>query len=123
MGVRRGASIPYPAFRHDLGDALRVVGIQIPPAFEDFEDIFLIGQPDQRGALGAELCDVERGVEGLFLRMRPFEIAANAVFAPGRGVGEIVIERRAAVGEGRGGHEGSVEPDGQGVQRRIFIVG
>jgi hypothetical protein len=29
--------------------------------------------------------------------MGPFEIATNAVFAPGRGVGGIIIKRRAAV--------------------------
>ena len=71
------------------------------PAFEDFEDIFVIGQPDQRGALGAEFCHVERRVEGLLLCRRPFEIAANAVPAPGRGVGVVVIKRRAAIGEER----------------------
>ncbi len=31
-----------------------VAGVEIPPAFEDFEHIFTISQADQRGALGAE---------------------------------------------------------------------
>lgn len=114
--MRRGASISYPAFGHDLGNPLCVAGAQIASALEDFDDIFLIGQPDQRGTLGAELGDIERRVEGLLLRLRPLEIAANAVFAPGRGVSIVIIKRRAAVGKERGGHEGSVGLDGQGVQ-------
>ena len=56
----------YPVPGYDLRCALRVAGIEIPPAFEDFEDESAAGQADQRGALGAELCDVERRVEGLF---------------------------------------------------------
>lgn len=115
--------IPHPAPGHDLRDPLRVAGIEIPPAFENLEHVFLVSQTDQRGALGAELCDVKGRVEGPLLRRRPFEIAANAVFAPGWGVGDIIIKRRAAVGEKRGGHKGSVGLDGYCVQRRIFIGG
>ena len=62
------ASIPHPAPGHDLRDPLRIAGIEVTPAFEDFEHVFIIGQPDQRGALGAEFCDVEGRVEGLLLR-------------------------------------------------------
>ena len=43
--------------------------------------------------------------------------------APGRGVGEIIIKRRAAIGKERGGHKRSVGLDEQGVQRRIIIGG
>ena len=106
MGWISCPSIPDPAPGHDLRDPLRVAGIEIAPAFEDFEHVFVVGQPDQRGALGAEFCDIERRVEGPLLGGRPFEIAANAVFAPGRGVGVIIIKRRAAVGEEIGGHKG-----------------
>lgn len=119
----RGPSIPHPALRHDLRDALRVGRIEVPPAFEDFEHIFIVGQSDQRGALGADLGDVKRRVEGALLRVPPLEIAANAILAPGRGVAVVIIKRRAAVGEERGGHAQSVAVDGHCVQRRIFIGG
>jgi hypothetical protein len=116
-------SIPHPALDHDLRNPLRIGRIEIPPAFEDFEHVFIVSQPDEGGALGAEFGDVERRVEGFSLGGRPLEIAANAIPAPGRGVGVVIIERRAAIGEKRGGHKGSVTPDGQGVQLRIFIGG
>lgn len=115
--------IPNPALRHDLRNPLRVAGIEIPPAFEDFEHIFVVGQPDQRGALGAEFCDIKRRVEGPLLRIPPLKIAANAIPAPRRHIAVVIIKRRAAVGEKRGGHEGSVAPDGCCVQRRILIGG
>ena len=93
--------VPHPASGHDLRDPLRVAGIEIPPAFEDLEHVFVVSQPDQRGALGAEFCDIEGRVEGLLLCRRPFEIAANAIPAPRRGVAVVIIERRAAIGEER----------------------
>lgn len=109
---RRGhALVPHPAPGHDLRDPLRVAGAEIPPAFEDFEHIFVVSQPDEGSTLGAELCDVERRVEGILLRIPPLEIAANAIPAPRRHITVIIIKRRAAVGEERGGYAGSVEED------------
>ena len=40
-----------------------------------------------------------------------------------RGVGVVIIERRAAIGEECGGHAGSVAPDRHFVQRSVFIGG
>jgi len=119
----RGLLVPDPAFRHDLRYALGVARVEIVSAFEDFEDVFVIGQSDQRGALGAEFGDIKRRVEGSLLGVPPLEIATNAVLAPRRGVGVVIIKRRAAIGEERGGHAGSVALDGHCVQRRILIGG
>ena len=90
--------IPDPAPGHDLRDPLRVASAQIPPAFEDFEHVFVIGQPDEGGALGAEFGDVIGRVESPLLGIPPLEIAPNAIPAPGRGVAVIIIKRRAAIG-------------------------
>lgn len=115
--------VPHPAPGHDLRNPLRVAGIEIPPAFEDFEHIFLIGQPDQRGTLGADFGDVKRRVEGLLLCRRPFEIPANAIPAPGRGVGVVIIKRRAAIGEERGGHKGKCGAGRAGRPTKDFYRG
>ena len=98
-----------------MRDPLRVAGIEVAAALEDFEHIFVISQPDHRRAVGADFGDVKRCVESLLLRRRLFEIAANAILPQG-GVAVIIIKRRAAVGEKRGGHAGSVALDGRGVQ-------
>lgn len=99
----------------DLGDADRIAGIEIAAAFEDFEHVFLIGEADQGGALGAKSGDVQGRIEGAVLGMAPLEIPANAVFAPGRDVGVVIVERRAAVGAG--GHEGRVAQGRAGAMR------
>lgn len=83
---RPGGGIPlvsHPALRHDLRNPLRIPGVQIPPTFEDFQHIFLIGQSDQCSPLRAELCDVVRRVESFLLGRGPKEIVANAIPAQG----------------------------------------
>ncbi len=63
-----------------------------------------------------------RRIEGAFLGGLPDEVIADAVLAPGRGVGVGIIERRAAVGEERGGHGGSVTLDKR-VSNEGFLSG
>jgi hypothetical protein len=48
-------------------------------------------------------------------------LCRTACEAPGWDVAVVIIKRRAAIGEERGGHKGSVAPDGFCVQRRILI--
>lgn len=85
-------------------------------AFEEFERVFVIGQPEQRRAAGAQQGDrvgrVESGLPGLL----PFDIVTDAIAPPGRGVAVVVIERRAAIGERRSGHGASVGRRGRFVQ-------
>lgn len=77
MGVP--SLVPHPALRHDLRNPLGIAGAEIPAAFEDFEDILPIDQPDEGSALCGEFCE---RVEGPLLGRRPLDIAANAVLAP-----------------------------------------
>lgn len=42
----RGLSVRDPAPGHDPRNALGIAGAEIVPAFKDFEDIFVVGQPD-----------------------------------------------------------------------------
>ena len=94
-------SIPHPAPGHDLRNPLRVGRIEIPPAFKDFEHVFIVGQPDEGGPLGAEFGDIKGRVEGALLGGLPEEVIANAVPAPRRHIAVVIIKRRAAVGEER----------------------
>lgn len=93
-------SVAQGAAAADVGDAGGVFfGREVDAALDQFERIFLIGQPQRLGAAQAHHDDVVGRVERLFPRRFPLEMMADAARAPGA---RIVVERRAVVGEGFG---------------------
>lgn len=48
-------------------------------------------------------------------------IADDTILAPRKGVREIIIKRRAPVGEEDGGHGRSMEPDEQASIEELFV--